>query len=150
MYYEDLTEYSYSKFPAKLRAKYDIADDVIFYNVGWLDVSVEYKKGFVGEAFLTKFIEYLDKNTANMMRGVHDCQFCERDNPDFDVEERILLSVDGSVFAFGCKEVFVFGEKCVYLCPDMIFHYMKEHAYVPPDVFIEAVVAGLQLPLRTG
>ena len=58
MHYPDLSLYSYSKFPEKLRKRHDIGDDVVFYNVGWLDIAADSRLGFVGEEFLSVFEDF--------------------------------------------------------------------------------------------
>ena len=149
MYYPDLTIYSYSNFPEKLKKRYDIAETAVFCNVGWLDISQEYRKEFVGDDFLRSFLPYVENHT-NMFRGFHICQFCreqlESNGEDERIYERVEVDLGNKITALGCMEVYVFGENCIYICPDLIFHYMKDHSYMPPDVFREAVLSSVEPP----
>ncbi len=49
----------------------------------------------------------------------------------------------GGELVLGSAEIRVFGSNGVtYAAPDMIYHYVAEHEYKPPDEFIEAVLYG--------
>jgi len=42
----------------------------------------------------------------------------------------------------GSAEVRVQGvDGTVFLAPDLVFHYVTEHGYLPPPSFLEALVA---------
>jgi hypothetical protein len=55
--------------------------------------------------------------------GLHDCGLCR-----FNAEAR------------GHFNLFVPAKKAVYVCPDLILHYMNVHGYAPPQEFCEAVL----------
>ena len=42
----------------------------------------------------------------------------------------------------GSAEVWVpgSGEVCAYAAPDLVIHYISVHRYLPPDVFLQAVM----------
>src|SRR5215831_16890956 len=44
-------------------------------------------------------------------------------------------------FILGSAEIRVFGNNGhIFAGPDLIFHYMQEHHYLPPDIFVQAVM----------
>ena len=57
-----------------------------------------------------------------LLRGVHSCGFCQ-----FEPTR-------------GSANVFIPGEGCVYVCPELILHYMNCHGYAPPPIFCAAVL----------
>jgi hypothetical protein len=121
-HFEDLTKYSYSvKFPT---------DEL---NIGWLQTK-EFPKGDIPnkEKFCEKLFEYY-KNPVRQMKGFQRCLYCKeisgkylRDNPQSSSNEIRVVGKDGKVYA----------------SPAMIIHYIKEHDYLPPQEFIEAVLHG--------
>jgi hypothetical protein len=53
------------------------------------------------------------------------------------------LEFEGEVLKLGSAEIRVFGRSgVIYAAPNLIFHYVKDHAYRPPREFIDAVVTG--------
>jgi hypothetical protein len=42
----------------------------------------------------------------------------------------------------GDGEIRVIGKSAIYAAPTLIYHYVVEHQYKPPDEFIEAVLKG--------
>ena len=108
-------------------------------NVGWLDASQSYTKGPIEPAVLRKLEEIIIANDpvdvhVNRIRGVHPCAL--------DAECGDLVVGDGKV-GLGVSELWVPGtEKGTYFAaPSLIFHYMKEHGYKPPDKFLDAVIS---------
>jgi hypothetical protein len=69
--------------------------------------------------------------------GYHDCDFC---NEEFGVEMVIL----GKSCRLGSGDLRVVAQDVTYAAPDMIYHYVVDHHYRPPDAFIQAV---MELPL---
>lgn len=37
--------------------------------------------------------------------------------------------------------LFIPADKTIYVCPELIVHYMNAHGYAPPDIFCGAVLA---------
>ena len=42
--------------------------------------------------------------------------------------------------ASGCKNLFVPGDGVIYVCPELVTHYMSAHCYQPPACFCKAVL----------
>jgi hypothetical protein len=123
-YFADLTAYSF------LRGSPDKQE----LNVGWLTRWHKFQKGPVPESVLAKIFQ-LCRTPMNKTRGFHSCEFCHGRKFGQVVER------DGVQLRLGSAEIRVPGVPGVeYACPDMIYHYMAEHAYKPPDEFIDAAL----------
>src|SRR5262249_1347914 len=125
MYYADLSPYEYAS-SRKL-------DGVL--NIGWLDAEHEFPKRFPQHSFILKLRQMLLRNPrVNPMRGIHGCSICGRSNVYMDVPEgRILL---------GMSELWVPGQMgIIYASPSLIYHYIADDYYSPPQEYIDAVEA---------
>jgi hypothetical protein len=100
------------------------------YNVGWLSVSHDYARGSVARDELRGLIDLAARIRTNQMRGYHDCDLCEpREDP---------TQLEGSWL--GSAELWVRNRAGdIYAAPDLILHYVKDHAYAPPPEFWDAV-----------
>jgi len=106
--------------------------------VGWIDDGDEIPTGELPKLLRRLVIErltfaaaYLPSGLAAHM-GIHDCAFC--DGP------KVPLPNDAF---WGSGELRVIdSSRTCFVAPSMIAHYIAEHRYLPPPVFIEAVVAG--------
>jgi hypothetical protein len=56
-----------------------------------------------------------------MFCGMHECDFCQ---------------FQGGV---GGNNIFIPHNGKIYVCPELITHYINAHQYLPPNEFIEAV-----------
>lgn len=56
-----------------------------------------------------------------IFRGLHECELCQFDAPS------------------GNANLFVPNGDFVFVCPELIVHYIAAHHYRPPDEFITAV-----------
>jgi hypothetical protein len=71
------------------------------------------------------------------MRGWHFCEFCDRDDRSFDPTH---IEYRGRTVPLGDAEIRVQGAQgTLDAAPNLICHYVTEHAYAPPPEFIEAV-----------
>ena len=133
MYYEDLTTYEYG-------AKEDSL------NIGWLDKDHLFHKGDVPYAFIEKLWKCL-RYPVRICRGFHVCNLCK--NPERGVP---IAEFKGKRREVGYYEIRVWGKAgSVYAAPSLIFHYILQHGYKPPQEFIDAVMEseeanGLPLP----
>lgn len=129
-YFEDLTPYSYSEWP----------DPMV--NVGWLGRGHDFATGAADSAVVSALIG-LAVHPKNMMRGLHNCQFC-------DVESPISVSEPNSakrVF-LGSGEIHIQDESGqIFSAPTLIVHYITAHSYRPPTIFTSAVIAQQHLDL---
>lgn len=124
MYFKDLTQY-----------KYMAKEDSL--NIGWLEKGHLVKKGEVPEEFIEKLWKYL-RYPVNVCRGFYVCSFCKKQEKDM----LPVVTFKGEKRKTGYYEIRVFGEDGkVYAAPGLIFHYVLQHNYKPPQEFIDAVIS---------
>lgn len=131
MYFEDLTPYSYS----------EIDRDPNLFNVGWLDAKHSFPTGVVSENILSKVMN-LCIHGVMRARGFHICNICPPPTKsDVQLLERayFITTAQGDIL-LGSAQIRVKGkEEKIYAAPDLLYHYIKDHNYLPPDEFVEAV-----------
>ncbi len=124
MHFEDLTLYSYY-LPYSLNE---------VKNIGWLDKGFEFYKGSVSKEFSNKLLKILRgtasfKAQVNIIRGVHPCNFCGRQQSDFST-------------GLGSSEIWIpDGKNGFFAAPSQIIHYIGKHNYQPPVDFVQAVIS---------
>jgi hypothetical protein len=103
--------------------------------VGWLEPEHPYNKGEVDASVVSTLAELLvDPWAPAALGGGHRCSFCGgRESHSFKHHDRTI--------ALGANNVFVPGAVSVYLAPSLILHYITDHQYKPPAMFVEAVLA---------
>lgn len=123
-YFPDLTEYTYSASGAHL------------LNVGWLAIGEPFPVGAVDQIVRDQLVR-LAANPANVMRGLHYCDFCDVESPI-----RVEATDDPSQAAYlGTGEVHVAFREVVFAAPTLVVHYIDAHGYLPPADFCNAVRA---------
>ncbi|HZS09466.1 MAG TPA: hypothetical protein VFD58_31845 [Blastocatellia bacterium] len=124
MYYPDLTPYEYLKGC--------IDSDTL--NVGWLDKAHDYVKGET-PCELLNWLFTLCLSPVNKTRGFHKCTLCKASGFGLTVQ------ADGKEILLGSAEIRIRANNVrVFASPDLIYHYVKDHHYKPPDEFIVAVL----------
>jgi hypothetical protein len=124
MYFPDLSPYRYIARTS--------GPNVL--NVGWLDVEHEFSKREASEDLLDALFEKICP-PVNITRGFHHCPFCNQSS--FGV----IVTRKGVSATLGSAEVWVEAKDGkIYAAPDMIYHYVAEHAYCPPQEFIDALL----------
>jgi hypothetical protein len=95
--------------------------------VGWLDSDHEFPQGDPPSGFverLQRFSQHWGDSAEvlglNLFLGGHTCEFCN--------------GVSGSG-SFG-----VASGELLFVCPDLIAHYVRCHHYLPPSGFVDAVL----------
>ena len=122
-YFADLTPYSYIRGAARENER----------NIGWLDSDHSFAQGPVSERVLATVFT-LCKAPVNQTRGFHPCVFCSSGPAG------IQATYDGTTLLLGSAEIRVPSRAgLVYAAPNMIYHYIKDHHYQPPQEFIDAV-----------
>ena len=112
-FFDDLTPYTY------LHPEDEQPGTV---NIGWLDRWHSFPTGETSEAFRGK-LQQLCLRRVKQTRGFYSCDFCKgRDKPH------------------GSAEIRVRGEGRVYAAPELVYHYVVIHNYLPPEEFIAAVL----------
>ena len=113
-YFEDLLPCSY----------FGEAAGQFLRSVGWLQRGKPFVTGIADEKMLSKLRELLkDPWQPFVTLGLHDCELCH-----YYPEAR------------GTKNLFVPGERILFVSPELILHYMNAHGYCPPSEFCEAVL----------
>jgi hypothetical protein len=93
--------------------------------VGWLERAKPFPSGPVESEVFGRLVELL-KNPwqPGMFMGFHRCDLC--------LYEGNATSV---------RNLFIPGGSVVFVCPELVVHYMNAHWYRPPDEFCRAVLA---------
>ena len=113
-YYKDLTPCDY--FPFKHEGN--------LISVGWLEKGYEYEKKAISNEVYQKLQHLLkDPFQPVIAAGFHECSLCQ-----FESEKN------------GIKNLFVPYQGKIYVCPELILHYINAHNYRPPEIFIEAIL----------
>ena len=101
--------------------------------VGWLDSGHPFTTGAAEDEFLSK-LKQLYRTRVNEMRGYHICEFCPQ--PIFGIP----MDLDGNTIKLGSAEIHLTtSANGKFAAPDLIYHYVVAHGYLPPQKFIEAV-----------
>ena len=126
-YFRDLTAYSY----------YDTGESPGTLNVGWLEKGHRFPTQPPSVDFLRRLWPFC-KLALVQMRGFHVCHFCAPVKvgvPKFEFE--------GETIGFGSAEIRVISSSGkIYAAPNLLFHYVRDHHYAPPEEFIAAVLSG--------
>lgn len=105
--------------------------------VGWLQRNRSFSQGGVPEGFLERLLAFcFEQNTVCATAGARRCPLCGE-----SVEP---ITGDEKTAQFGQAEIRVLGEVDIFAAPTLIYHYVTEHGYRPPDIFIDAVMNGPQ------
>ena len=124
-YYPDLSPYEYEKS--------GIGADTV--NMGWLDFAHNYPQGIVTEDFIERLWIFCRRQVMTM-RGFHICEFCDMPRDKVPMAQR-----GDEVLNLGFAEIRVSSRGGrVYAAPNLIYHYVVEHHYRPPEEFIQAVM----------
>jgi len=124
-YFPDLSPYSYVARTASEHER----------NVGWLDAQHPFTTGDVPDIVLSK-ISALCRIPVNQTRGYHFCELCPQHKEPYTIER------DGNKLTLGSAEIRVRGSGGIeYACPNLIYHYIKDHRYAPPQEFLHAVLS---------
>lgn len=155
MYFPDLTLYTYG---LERRRRY-FEDPPPTLNVGWLVPPHDFPTGEVTEEFLDKLFA-LCVNPVYRTRGWYPCDFCPRLDEDAVLTlhhgSGTVTSVmryttevcrHGECHNIGSAEVHVEDtDGTRYAAPNLIYHYVTGHHYLPPSGFIRAVLEGTRIP----
>jgi hypothetical protein len=129
-YYADLTPYVY--LPDT------VPEGTEILNVGWLEHGQEFTTGTAGPEFLANLITLAADHATAATRSVHRCRLPHLFDDDFQ-----FGAVYGSrVLHLGHAEIRVTTPEGRRLAaPTLVVHYVRDHAYLPPAAFVEAVRA---------
>ncbi|QDU30172.1 hypothetical protein ETAA8_52910 [Anatilimnocola aggregata] len=100
-----------------------VADHILA--VGWLEKAFEIPTGPTPQEVFAKLTEFARNPWQPFVSaGYHECGICQ-----FGGEKR------------GTANLFIPYEGKIYVCPELITHYINAHYYSPPVEFCEAVLA---------
>ncbi len=134
-YFKDLTPYEY------LARGEPLAPHPL--NVGWLSDQMPFEKGETSQDFRDKLLKFCaDEFIVNLARGFHVCEFCDLSFEGWFEEQKDKHGKTAHWASIGDGEIRVQGKSAVYAAPALIYHYVIQHQYKPPDEFIEAILAG--------
>lgn len=134
-YYPDLSLYTYYLRPQNPTAIEQAYPDAL--NIGWLDRDYPFPRsiGLPEEALLKRLLAHTVLYVLRM-RGIHICHFCPH-NGRF---VHNILVYEGREIIMDNGEILVVGaDGAAFRAPTMLYHYITEHQYQPPDVFWEAL-----------
>ncbi len=104
--------------------------------VGWLERDAPFSQGVADPAFVEKLKLHYG-HRVRQSRGFHVCPFCEVRRFGIPIE------LNGKTITLGSAEIEIKdGKGCIFVAPDLLYHYITEHKYLPPQEFIEAVCGG--------
>ncbi len=105
-------------------------------NIGWIGAKEPFPKGDASDAFLKRLWQFC-KVPVVQTRGFHVCDLC---NMPTDVVPR--FEFERETLKLGSAEIRVIGKDgLIYAAPNLIFHYVRDHRYKPPQAFVDAVLA---------
>jgi hypothetical protein len=101
--------------------------DIALLAVGWLSHEIEFSTGKVSRKFFDRLYELSEDPWQPFISlGLHVCELCQFQ--------------DYLHTAKGKSNLFIPFNGAIYVAPELILHYINVHYYLPPEVFIEAVM----------
>ena len=161
MHIEDLTRFPQNhppspyNFPIQLKKGNNwgqgvLRDGLILCAIGWLGENIPSEGKTPSECISRLWHTYKPRYIiSDGTAGFHNCELC------FDEEEWYPDGDAGPIVRWQGLKLRVYGhghfllhyKENVYLSPALILHYILDHGYKPPDIFIEAVLNGEFLAL---
>jgi hypothetical protein len=127
MYFADLTPYQYGL----------TAPEPGVVNVGWLSSICAHPKGSCPDEFVVR-LEQLVRSPIKLHRGRHVCELCPPPPVIMRNGQRFVEPLEQTM---GNGQIRITGrDGSIFAAPVLIVHYIKEHDYLPPKQFIEAVL----------
>ncbi len=134
LYYPDFSEYR----PARNHYYKPFTFQEVL-TIGWLQSGHVYAQGKVDHEIINKLKDLLALSGVNVnrTRGIHRCDLCVPSDSNL---ERIVVRHNEQEILLGHSELWIpANETMTYVAPTLIYHYIIEHQYKPPDVFLNAV-----------
>ncbi|MFK7804791.1 MAG: hypothetical protein AB8G95_24375 [Anaerolineae bacterium] len=102
--------------------------------VGFVSRKYQFETGPVPTKFLQKLLPFCHPSKTV-------CQVPRAQNSALGGKQ-IEVDIQGEKVMLGAAEIRVIGNEDIFAAPDLIYHYVADHNYLPPDEFIEAVMSG--------
>ncbi|NJP46846.1 DUF7919 family protein [Actinacidiphila epipremni] len=129
----------YSDLSAYVYAEETVPSGVRALNVGWLGEGADFPQGEVPEGFLDAFLSLARDHPSARMRGWHACTLPHGEDA---LPYPFRAQAGDTGIALGSAEVRVLSASGdVLIAPDLAYHYVKDHRYLPPGEFVEGVMA---------
>lgn len=130
-YFPDMSDYRYHPRGSRPNTK----------SVGWLSRQHAFETGTPSQQHLTLLLDFCSVRTVQM-RGIHLCELCQNPEPD-----HFMVHHNGATLKLGSAEIRVFGnDGTIYAAPDLIYHYVRDHRYRPPESFLTALTTSPKPP----
>ncbi|WP_108651043.1 DUF7919 family protein [Dongshaea marina] len=115
--------------------------------VGWLDNKNDYQTGSTPIGLLDIIFDLCKTSRYEVFRSMTPCQICystmesirEATFSGCGIEKYAVHSKSGERILLGSSTIIFQFEDRKYVAPDLIWHYISEHNYLPPKEFINAV-----------
>jgi len=92
--------------------------------VGWLEAGSHHRQGGSRyEVYERLMALFQNPWQPVVFMGMHQCNLCQFSGP------------------LGHKNLFIPNGSKIYVCPELITHYIASHHYLPPVSFMDAVMA---------
>lgn len=114
-----------------------VADQDRLRAVGWLERGQPYARGSVDAEDFTRLAAFAHHPwEPSFFLGWHDCDLCDppREFTRLHVA-RVCIEVGKHNLFFPTSD----GD--LFVAPTLVLHYIQDHGYCPPDVFLDAVRA---------
>jgi hypothetical protein len=93
--------------------------------IGWLDKLGRFPTGPTSSEVFVRLLEFIRNPWQPFVAmGIHECEICQ-----FHGE------------ASGSANLYIPFDGKIYVCPELITHYINAHLYLPPSIFCDAVLA---------
>jgi hypothetical protein len=102
--------------------------------VGFLTRKYPFETGKVPPKFLQKLLPFCHPSKTV-------CQAPRTQNSALGGKQ-IEVEIGGDKVTLGGAEIRIIGEEDIFAAPDLIYHYVADHHYLPPEEFIQAVLTG--------
>ena len=122
-----------------------LQDGLVLYAVGWLGDGIPSEGKTPPECISRLWDAYKSKLViSDGTAGFHNCELCHGENEWYpDGNAGPIIKWQGQRLRIrGHGHFLIRLNEIVYLSPVLILHYILDHEYRPPDVFIEAVQYG--------
>ena len=102
--------------------------------IGWLDAEHPYTQGKTSDDFRERLYELCLHPFIVFNRGLMKCPFCQKEGKP---EPTVW---NGQKMPYGASRIHIHGQGKKYIAHGLLFHYVNDHNYRPPDEFVEAVM----------
>lgn len=102
--------------------------------IGWLGENSDFNRRRTPKGFLDELWRFVINSRVGTL-GIHPCALCGTEPLTF-----VTVEHQNQKMHLGSSHTYVVGRDKIFIMPNLIFHYMRDHQYKPPHEFIEAVL----------